>query len=84
MISASSFGGGLTPGILPGNKFVLGSTANNAGDLEEIRSAVRFIYNANTDRLLYDSDGTGANSPIAIANFSNDIVLSNGNIEIIA
>jgi Ca2+-binding RTX toxin-like protein len=75
-ISATGFGGGLTVGILDASQFVLGSVAQDSSD--------RFIYNATTDRLLYDSDGNGANTAQAIANFTNNITLSNQEIEIIA
>lgn len=75
-ISAAGFGGGLTLGILDPSQFVIGSNAQDSSD--------RFIYNTNTDRLLYDSDGNGATTAKAIANFTNDITLSNQNIEIIA
>jgi Ca2+-binding RTX toxin-like protein len=75
-ISAAGFGGGLTVGILDATQFVLGSVAQDSSD--------RFIYNATTDRLLYDSDGNGANTAQAIANFTNNITLSSQEIEIIA
>jgi len=58
VIDASGFGGGLQPGVLPGEQFVLGSRAQERDD--------RFIY-SNTGQLFYDSDGTGSAGQVQLA-----------------
>lgn len=75
-IDASAFGGGLNPGILSDSQFVLGATAQDSDD--------RFIFNPNTDRLLYDADGNGGANPVLLANFSNGVTLDSDNIQIVA
>ena len=74
-ISAAAFGAGLTVGTLAANRFVVGSSANDTGD--------RFIYNDNTNRLLFDADGSGSGNAITLATFSGNPTLSNTDIEII-
>ncbi|ELS01009.1 hypothetical protein,putative calcium-binding protein [Xenococcus sp. PCC 7305] len=74
-ISAAAFGAGLTVGTLSASKFVVGTGATDAGD--------RFIYNNNTDRLLFDADGTGSINAITIATFNGNPTLNSGDIEII-
>lgn len=76
VVSASGFGGDLSTGTLDASQFVIGNAASDSDD--------RFIYNANTSRLLYDSDGSGGNGVRIIANLSNGAVLSNEDIEVIA
>ncbi len=76
VISASGFGGGLIAGTLDESQFVVGTAASDSDD--------RFIYNANSDRLFYDSDGNGTNQQRAIASFTNGVVLSNEDIEVVA
>ena len=76
VIDASAFGGGLTPGVLSANQFVLGASAQDSND--------RFIFNDSTDRLLFDTDGNGGATPVVVATFSNGVTLDNNNIEIIA
>ena len=76
VISASGFDSDLSLGTVDESQFVVGNAAEDSDD--------RFVYNANNYRLLYDSDGNGSNRARAIATFSNDIVLSNQDLEIIA
>ena len=75
-ISASGFGAGLTAGTVSADIFTLGNSASDADD--------RFIFNPNNGRLLFDSDGTGANAQIVLATFSGDVTISNDDLEIIA
>ncbi|HHP7231572.1 MAG TPA: FG-GAP-like repeat-containing protein [Xenococcaceae cyanobacterium] len=75
-ISAAAFGGELSLGTLAENQFVLGNVALDADD--------RFLYNTNNNRLLFDADGSGATPTLLVATFTNDVVLSNQDIEIIA
>ncbi|MGX7897088.1 hypothetical protein ACWPMZ_16545, partial [Tsuneonella sp. HG222] len=51
-ISASAFGGGLTPGSLAAGAFVIGSAAGDADD--------RFVYDQANGNLYFDADGNGA------------------------
>ena len=78
VVDASAFGGDLTVGTLPAEQFVLGGPGA-VSDSDD-----RFIFNPTTNVLLFDSDGNGSNSAIALANFSNDVTLSNEDITIIA
>ncbi|MEM9275838.1 MAG: CRTAC homolog protein [Cyanobacteria bacterium P01_F01_bin.143] len=78
VIDASAFGGDLAVGTLPAEQFVLGGPGA-VSDSDD-----RFIFNPTTNVLLFDSDGNGSNSAIALANFSNDVTLSNEDITIIA
>ncbi|WP_017660210.1 Ig-like domain-containing protein [Baaleninema simplex] len=59
-VSASGFGGGLTPGVLGSERFAFGA-ASDADD--------RFIFQLSTlgGALFYDPDGIGATLPIQIA-----------------
>ena len=76
VISASGFNSDLSTGTLDESQFVVGTAASDSDD--------RFIYNANSDRLFYDSDGNGTNQQRAIANFTDGVVLSNEDIEVVA
>lgn len=76
VIDRSAFGGEISLGILEESQFMLGNAS--------VDTNTRFIYNSNNDRLLFDSDGTGSNEAIVIANFSNNPTLENTDIEIIA
>ncbi|MBP0003299.1 MAG: cadherin-like domain-containing protein [Cyanobacteria bacterium SBC] len=58
-VSASGFGGGLTPGVLPSNQIAFGSTAFDSDD--------RFIFDRANGLLFYDSDGSGATPQTLIA-----------------
>jgi Ca2+-binding RTX toxin-like protein len=74
-VKASGFAGGLTPGVLPNTKFVLGSSA--------LDTNTRFIYNQPTGALWFDSDGTGSVAPLQIATLSNPANLSSNQIVVI-
>jgi len=74
-ISASGFGGGLTPGNVSAGQFVLGNSATDGND--------RFLYNANNGRVLFDPDGTGSAGKIVIATLENRPDFDNGDLEII-
>jgi len=56
-ISASGFGGGLTPGVLNADQFVIGAAPKDADD--------RFIYSGG--KLFYDADGLGGATKFQIA-----------------
>ena len=74
-ISASAFGGGLTPGNVSVGQFVLGNTPTDSSD--------RFLYNANNGRVLFDPDGTGSAGKIVIATLTNKPDFDNGDLEIV-
>ena len=76
VISASGFNSDLSTGTLDESQFVVGTAASDSDD--------RFIYNVNSNRLFYDSDGNGFERPIAIASFTDGVVLSNQELEIVA
>jgi hypothetical protein len=76
-IKASGFGGGLTPGTLSADKFVIGGVGTFA-----TTSSQRFIYNSD-GKLFFDVDGSGITPQIQIAIFNNPPFLSNSNFVII-
>ncbi|AUS99581.1 hypothetical protein CLI64_03800 [Nostoc sp. CENA543] len=76
LISKAEFGlrqglGGLIP-----SAFRLGTSAITASD--------RLIYDQATGNLFFDTDGLDGNAQVQIAQFSNKVVLSNTNINVIA
>lgn len=75
-VSASGFGAGLAPGLLPPEKFVIGSSAT---DLNH-----RFIYNNQTGAMFFDADGNGAQAQVQFATLSQDLPLSGNEINVIA
>ncbi|MFW9264324.1 beta strand repeat-containing protein, partial [Nostoc sp. CALU 546] len=56
--------------------FQLGTSATTSGD--------RFIYNQSTGNLFFDKDGVGGTAQVQIALFSNQAMLTNANIIVIA
>ncbi|MBX9259465.1 calcium-binding protein, partial [Desmonostoc muscorum CCALA 125] len=56
--------------------FRLGTSATTSGD--------RFIYNQSTGNLFFDKDGVGGTAQVQIAQFSNQAMLTNANITVIA
>ncbi len=76
VVSAAAFGGGLTPGVLSANQFVLGTSAGDADD--------RFIYNTNNGNLLYDADGNGSGNSLLLATLQGTPTIDNEDISIIA
>ncbi|MBX9258673.1 putative Ig domain-containing protein [Desmonostoc muscorum CCALA 125] len=56
--------------------FRLGTSATAAGD--------RFIYNQSTGNLFFDKDGVGGTAQVQIAQLSNQALLTNTNITVIA
>ncbi|MBG1269270.1 ELWxxDGT repeat protein [Nostoc sp. WHI] len=61
---------------LDSNLFRLGTNATTAGD--------RFIYDQTTGNLFFDKDGIGSTAQVQIAQFSNQVSLTNANITVIA
>jgi uncharacterized repeat protein (TIGR01451 family) len=73
VISATGFGGGLTPdAVLAESQFVLGTTAVDSDD--------RFIYDPATGNLFFDPDGNGAAPQQQIAILTGAPNLSAGDI----
>ncbi len=73
-IKGSAFGGGLEAGMLDAAQFKVGFN-NKAGDRND-----RFIFNAGTDTLWFDADGTGKKAAVLLATFSNGVTLDAGDI----
>jgi len=71
-VSASGFGGGLTAGVIPSSRFVVGSAATN--------SSQRFIYNNTTGALSFDVDGNGSSGAVQFASLSGGLSLTNNDI----
>ncbi|MEH2203197.1 MAG: DUF4347 domain-containing protein [Nostoc sp.] len=61
---------------LEASLFRLGANAATASD--------RFIYNQTTGNLFFDKDGLGGTAQVQIAQFSNQAILTNANITVIA
>ncbi|WP_445635845.1 putative Ig domain-containing protein [Nostoc sp. DSM 114161] len=77
LISKAEFG--LSQSVnttLDSSIFRLGTVATAAGD--------RFIYNQSTGNLFFDKDGLGGTAQVQIAQFSNQAMLTNANITVIA
>ncbi|MHC0062630.1 beta strand repeat-containing protein [Nostoc sp. UIC 10890] len=62
--------------VLDSGLFRLGTIATTASD--------RFIYNQTTGNLFFDKDGVGGTAQVQIAQFSNQAMLTNANITVIA
>lgn len=62
-INSGAFGGGLTPGALAADQFVVGSAAADAND--------RFIYDQAHGMLYFDADGSGAGTQVLMAVMPN-------------
>ncbi|MGJ5631155.1 beta strand repeat-containing protein [Nostoc sp. CALU 1950] len=62
--------------VLDSGLFLLGTIATTASD--------RFIYNQTTGNLFFDKDGVGGTAQVQIAQFSNQAMLTNANITVIA
>lgn len=73
-IDVSSFGGGLTQGILAQNQFFIGSAAVSMSD--------RFIYN--NGALFYDVDGNGSAAGFQIATLEGNASLSYNDFTLVA
>jgi Ca2+-binding RTX toxin-like protein len=74
-ISATGFGGGLTPGVLDSDQFIIGSAAVDGGD--------RIIYNDATGALFFDPDGTGVLGQVQFARLSGNPVLTSNDIVVV-
>lgn len=68
VVSASNFGGGLIPGEISEEQFVVGTVAEDESD--------RFIYNDQTGSLFFDSDGTGSTPATQLVTLDNNPALS--------
>jgi Ca2+-binding RTX toxin-like protein len=68
VVSASNFGGGLIPGDISEEQFVIGTVAEDESD--------RFIYNDQTGSLFFDPDGTGSAPAVQLVTLDNNPALS--------
>ncbi len=68
VVSASNFGGGLVPGEILEEQFVVGTIAEDESD--------RFIYNDQTGNLFFDPDGTGSAPAVQLVTLDNNPILS--------
>ena len=71
VFSAAGFGGNLTSGMLASQMFTVGTAATNSDH--------RFVYDAGSGDLSYDSDGTGENEQVKIASLNNGLTLTHNN-----
>ncbi|MBD2197113.1 MULTISPECIES: Ig-like domain-containing protein [Calothrix] len=76
VISKSEFGLSQDIGTLDPNLFRLGTKATAASD--------RFIYDISKGNLLFDADGIGGTAQIQIAQLTNKVALTSGDISVIA
>ena len=72
---ASNFGGGLVPGVLTENQFILGTAARD--------STHRFIYDQSTGNLFFDVDGNGNSDRIWMATLSNQAAVNFDDIALV-
>ncbi|WP_019503400.1 Ig-like domain-containing protein [Pleurocapsa sp. PCC 7319] len=72
VLSANGFGGNLTVGMVSSEMFTVGTAATS--------SEHRFIYDAGSGDLAYDSDGTGDDEQVKIANLTNVPTLAHSNL----
>jgi Ca2+-binding RTX toxin-like protein len=74
VVNGANFAG-LAAGTLSANNFVLGTVANAARP--------QFIYDAATNNLIFDSNGSVGGNRVIIANFASDPLLSNTDILVV-
>jgi Ca2+-binding RTX toxin-like protein len=72
VFSAAGFGGNLVAGKVSSQMFTLRTAAT--------RSSHRFIYNFGSGDLFYDSDGTGQNEQVRIAQLDSGLNLGNDDL----
>ena len=72
VFSAAGFGGNLTVGMVKGEMFTVGTAATS--------NKHRFIYNASSGDVFYDSDGTGENERIKIAQLDSGLSLGSDDL----
>lgn len=68
------FGGGLTQGMLPFDRLVIGTKANATGG--------QFLYDTAQGRLFWDVDGTGSAAPVLVAWLTADPTMLLGQISV--
>jgi Ca2+-binding RTX toxin-like protein len=73
VVSASGFGGGLTPGALPSARFAMGIATD---------ATPQFVYQAN-GVLLWDADGIGGGAAVTVAIFQGRPALAASDIMVI-
>ena len=71
VFSAAGFGGNLASGMIGSQMFTVGIAATNNDH--------RFIYDAGSGDLSYDSDGTGESEQVKIASLNNGLALTHNN-----
>jgi Ca2+-binding RTX toxin-like protein len=80
LVSASAFGGGLTPGLLDSTKLLIG-----VGDIKEATTAdQRFIFNTTNKSLYFDVDGLNGLESVKIAVLTGFSGLNSSNFLIVA
>lgn len=74
VFSANGFGGNLTAGMVSSEMFTVGTAATS--------NEHRFIYDAGSGDLSYDSDGIGEQEQIKLASLKPDLTLTHNNLHI--
>ncbi|BAQ63402.1 S-layer family protein [Geminocystis sp. NIES-3709] len=74
-VCASGFGGGLGIGVLPSERFRVGSSPSTSDH--------RFFYNSSNGGLFFDVDGSDATSAVQIATLNTGLAMTNTDIVII-
>ncbi|NJO98890.1 MAG: tandem-95 repeat protein [Pleurocapsa sp. CRU_1_2] len=72
VFSAAGFGGNLTVGMVKDEMFTIGTTATTEQH--------RFVYDVSSGDFFYDSDGTGENERIKIAQLDSGLSLGNDDL----
>ena len=72
VIKSSDFGNDLNPGELPRSQFAQG--------ISQVTSHTRFIYKPISQELLFDPDGSGAQSPKPLSRFTEKVMLNYSSI----
>jgi Ca2+-binding RTX toxin-like protein len=74
LVFSTTFDAGLVAGSVTSQMFLIGTAATS--------NEHRFIYNAGSGDLFYDSDGVGTNEQIKIASLGTNLSLTNNNFNV--